>query len=277
MNNRILNSLCCPICGTSVEIANEGKSMVCLGENKKHCYDFSSGGYVNFASPSHNHSGDSKEAIRSRTDFLDKGFYSPIRDAVKETVHSYAGELWVDAGCGEGYYSDAVTDFGISLIGFDLSKHGVNAAAKRVFRRHMDHAFFAVAGIYSMPLVNSCADGVLSIFAPCAHEEFRRILKKDGVLVVVGAGKDHLLGLKKAIYDEAYINTERVDMPPDMPCIQEKNVYYTMTLNDSRDIMNLFSMTPYYYRTSEADREKLCALNHLETVVDVTVRVYRNV
>ncbi len=272
MNERIRNALRCPVCSAALEFGNNGKSLVCLGERKKHCYDFSSSGYINFAPPSQSHSGDSKEAVRARTAFLNSGFYAPICEAVKDAVSQYASGLVVDAGCGEGYYSSALAEVVEGVIGFDLSKFGVETAAKRT--KGGDNAFFGVAGIYDMPITMDCADGVVSIFAPCATEEFMRVLKKKGVLVVACAGKNHLLGLKEAIYDTTYENTEREDMPIDMTLISEKKVSYEIKLEENKTITDLFYMTPYYYRTGEKDMEKLKRLESLTTPVDILVRVY---
>ncbi len=255
-----------------MSLENGGKSIVCRGEGKRHCYDFSSSGYVNFVPPSQSRSGDSKEAVRSRTGFLNGGFYAPILQAVKDVAERYADGLLVDAGCGEGYYTSALSEVSDAVLGFDLSKFGVDAAAKRT--KNKDNAFFGVAGIYGMPLADACADGVLSIFAPCAEEEFSRIMKKDAALIVVGAGKDHLLGLKQAIYETTYENAEREDMPKGMTLTYETEVSYSMTLESNGQILDLFSMTPYYYRTGERDMKKLKSLEHLTTPVDVLVRVY---
>ncbi len=272
MIGKVRDALRCPLCGAAFSVANSGKSLVCNGEKKKHCYDFSSSGYVNFAPPSQSRSGDSKEAVRSRTSFLNSGFYAPICEAVKNAVRQYASGLVIDAGCGEGYYSSELTEVAEGVIGFDLSKFGIETAAKRTKGR--DNAFFGVAGIYDMPLLDGCADAVVNIFAPCATEEFKRVLGKDGVLIAVGAGKDHLLGLKQAIYETTYENVGREDMPIDMVLIEEKRVSYEITLSSNREISNLFSMTPYYYRTGEKDMEKLKHLESLKTPVDVFVQVY---
>ena len=266
----------CPVCRGELLLSGNGRSLICNGEKKKHCFDLASSGYVNLAPPAKNGSGDPKEAVRSRTEFLDKGFYAPIRDAVCQKVATRGGFV-VDAGCGEGYYSCGIAAHCEGLVGFDLSKSSIEAAAKRARREGAENAFFAVSGIYDMPLADASADAVVSIFAPCAEEEFSRVLKEDGLLIVVGAGEDHLLGLKKAVYETTYKNTERVDMPSSMRFLEEQRVAYTIELCDNKSIMDLFSMTPYSYRTGEGDVQKLRELDRLTTEVDVTVRVYQKI
>lgn len=279
---RIIDALICPVCGAVMTESENKKSLICEGgakgnrASRRHCFDFSASGYVNLAPPSQSLSGDSREAVHSRTRFLDAGYYAPIRAAVCEMIEKYCPNgLVVDAGCGEGYYTAAMASFAASVIGFDLSKFGIDAAAKRARREKLENALFAVSGIYSMPLRDGCADGVVSLFAPCAEEEFSRILRPGGVVIAVGAGENHLLGLKKAIYDEVYKNTPREDMPKSMKKCEEKQLTFSVSLTESDMIRDLFSMTPYYYRTSGEDLAKLAALTHLETEVDITISIYQ--
>ena len=93
--------------------------------------------------------------------------------------------------------------------------------------------------------------------------------------MVVTAGKNHLYGLKNAIYDTVHTNEARADMPQDMIFEGKHNVSYKIHLDNAEAIRNLFSMTPYSYRTSEKDMNKLLSLTSLETEVEVDIFVYR--
>ena len=159
--------------------------------------------------------------------------------------------------------------------GFDLSKEAIISASKSAKRQGLSNVTFCVGGIYNLPICDCGADAVTNIFAPCAEAEFSRILKENGILVVVTAGKNHLYGLKRAIYDEVYTNEERADMPRGMKLLEEHSLTYTIKLDNSEAIRNLFSRTPYSYRTSEKDMQKLYALTSLETEVEVDIFVYR--
>ena len=94
-------------------------------------------------------------------------------------------------------------------------------------------------------------------------------------MIVVAAGEKHLLGLKKAIYDNPYLNVGRADLPLGMKLEAESKLSYRIEVNDSQQIQALFSMTPYYWRTSPADRDKLLALDHLETELDFDIFLFR--
>jgi 23S rRNA (guanine745-N1)-methyltransferase len=50
---------------------------------------------------------------------------------------------------------------------------------------------------------------------------------------------------------------------------------YTITVEGEEAIEALFSMTPYYWRTSEADRAKLKNLQTLTTEVDFDIFIYQ--
>ena len=60
-----------------------------------------------------------------------------------------------------------------------------------------------------------------------------------------------------------------------MRFVEKHNVSYTIQLDDANAIQNLFSMTPYSYRTSEKDYQKLLSLTSLETEIDVDIMVYQ--
>ena len=84
-----------------------------------------------------------------------------------------------------------------------------------------------------------------------------------------------MLGLKEAIYETARVNDGRADLPTDMTLVEEIRVKYSVTLDSSEKIINLFAMTPYYWKTSVSDAEKLKELDRLTTGVDIVIAVYR--
>jgi 23S rRNA (guanine745-N1)-methyltransferase len=60
-----------------------------------------------------------------------------------------------------------------------------------------------------------------------------------------------------------------------MKMVMRESLKYSIKLEDNADIKNLFSMTPYYWRTSPSDCEKLEGLDTLETVVDINFFIYK--
>ena len=270
--------LICPICGSELYV--DGKSYRCkpIDGSKSHCFDLSASGYVDLSYRSGG-SGDSKEAVNDRTAFLNKQYYLPLADEIKRlcTKHIHNEFLLVDAGCGEGYYSDYIaSELPDSYVfGADLSKHAVHRASVRRNMRGGSNCFYSVASVFSLPVRSSVADGILSMFAPVAQDESLRVLKDNGVLIIGAAGDRHLYDLKEAIYDEVHINEVRADLPTAMTLVEKTNVTYRINIDNNEDIQRLFGMTPYKFRTSSRSIELLNALDHLETEINVDFYVYK--
>lgn len=258
----------CPRCGAKMTLTDDGRSTFCLGE-RRHLWDFSSSGYVNLAPGT---GGDSADCVKARKRFLSLGHYAPLADAVAAAVVRFSdGESVVDAGCGEGYYGQRIAKEAGSLIGFDLSRPTVEAAAKR----KIQNALFAVVGINAMPIRSESVSAVTNVFAPCFEGEFCRVLKKGGVVVIAAAGERHLLSLKEAIYESSTLNTERADLPSSLRLIDESRLTYDFTLDSPEKISDLFAMTPYYYRTNRESLERLSRLERLTVNADFEIKVYK--
>lgn len=264
----------CSVCGADLSVTEDQKSAVCSGA-RKHCFDFSKDGYLSF--PQSCGGGDSKSAVDARRSFLDKGYYELQMQAVAEAVSKYLARnaVIIDAGCGEGYYTESIAENAGGVIGFDLSKFACSAAAKRAKREGVEKLLYSTASVFELPVKDGAADAVVNIFAPCSESEYKRILRDGGYLFVVGAGKEHLMGLKQAIYENVYENGERADLPENMEHIEKIISRSDIVLENEEDIAALFSMTPYYWRTSEQDKEKLVKLSRLETAVEFEINVYR--
>ena len=275
-----VKNLCCPICGTSLGLSENGRSLICQKEIKPHCFDLASAGYVNL-DRQHSGGGDSKECVKSRSAFLALGHYEPISKRINELASNFClhGGNILDAGCGEGYYTLSLANVLSSspVFGVDISKPAIEHAAKEAKKSGAGNLFYSVSSIYELPLQSGSVDCITNIFAPCPEKEFFRVLRDGGVLIVAAAGEKHLLGLKKALYDNVYMNETRADMPKNMGFSEEhiSILSYSINLKSQKEISDLFSMTPYYYRTSLRDKEKLASLKQLETRIEIEFTVYR--
>ena len=260
----------CPVCGKALE--RSGNSLFCNGA-KRHCFDLAKEGYVNLASAKAAGGGDDAALIRARTAFLSAGHYAPFADRICALLSQYLpGGTVVDAGCGEGYYTARLCERGFSAVGLDLSKNGIKHAAKSA--RALENAFFAVAGIFDLPIADASVDAVISLFAPVCEAEFLRVLKPGGILLLAGAGAEHLFGLKRVLYDTPYYNEARADAPQSMQKLSEEHFTFDMEL-DRTALGDLFAMTPYFYRTSEQGRARLAAQEALTVNAAFDISLYR--
>lgn len=259
----------CPVCGEA--LSTNGKSYMCP---QGHCFDIAKSGYVNLLmSSAAGRHGDDKTMVRARTEFLNAGYYEPLAVKLVSTVKKLAGvgAVIVDAGCGEGYYSakiEQATDG--RLIGIDISREALIAASKR--SRSMA---LAVASTAAMPVPDESVDVVLNVFSPLFEDEFRRVLKSGGHLIRVVPMEKHLWELKELVYDNPYENEKPWLELKDFELESAEELKYEISLESGEMIQKLFMMTPYYYKTGEADQKKLQAADKLKTELEFCIAVYR--
>ncbi len=259
----------CPVCGAL--LFEEPKLYCC---NNHHSFDKAASGYVNLLmnnSSSLKRHGDDKVMVSSRRSFLEGGFYEPLKNALTAELNSLENSNTVcDIGCGEGYYTSAFAANGArEVFGIDISKEALRFAARRC-----ENAKLAVASAYSLPFFDSSFDVLFNVFAPCAYSEFARVIKREGVLIKAVPLSDHLWELKKAIYEKPYKN--KPELTDDIfEKIGERELKYKIQLDSNKRISELFSMTPYLYKTSRDDIKKLEELSFLETTVHFGVEIYK--
>lgn len=259
----------CPVCGG--RLSSNGCSYIC---GLSHCFDIAKSGYVNLILSSKSLHGDSREMIRARHAFLSSGHYGILRDALCDTLRrlplAEKDSVILDAGCGECYYTEAVKNAfpEVTVLGIDLSKDALSIGGKR--RAGIE---LAAASVNAVPLCSDFCDAVLSVFSPLAASEFYRVLKPDGVLVHVIPLARHLYGMKQIIYRDPYENTELRDAPEGFVQISERQISGNIHLTHD-ELLNLFTMTPYFYRTSSDGKKRLDELDTLDTEIGFGIIVY---
>ncbi len=264
----------CPKCMGKLNI--EEKRCLC---SAGHSYDRARGGYYNLllANVGGTH-GDNKDMVLARRAFLGGGYYEPLAVRIAELVSSLLprGGCLLDAGAGEGYYTDFVEralfarDGMSDVSAFDISKDAVREIAKKNPRISL-----AVAGSYHMPIASDEFDAVINTFSPLALEETRRVLKSGGHFIMAIPDEMHLYDLKAVIYDTPYKNTVADTALSGFDLILDEPLHYKFLLDSKEKIQSLFMMTPYAYRTKQSDRAKVEALSSLECRANFRIFVYK--
>ncbi len=273
-----MSEFICPFCKKSLK--RENGSLVC--ENN-HCFDIAKEGYVHLLPASKMHSrvpGDTKEMVNARREFLHAGYYKLFSDKLNELVLRYAenGCRIVDAGCGEGYYTENILaclkehNIKARVSGFDISKSAVRLAAKS--NKEIE---YAVASIFDIPTASSSADIVTNIFAPIVEAEFSRIVKTSGVLIIAVPGEYHLWEMKTLVYDEPYINEVKHTEYEGFEFVERVPVKGVIELSDNRQIRNLFSMTPYYWKTGFEGSRRISECQRLKTQIHFDFLIYKKI
>lgn len=263
---------CCPVCGMPLQDA--GNRLVCV---RRHSFDQAKSGYVHLllhTAGGKNH-GDNRLMVQARRQFLETGFYAPLRTAICETAGRFAvpGGTALDSGCGEGYYTEKIAETlsdSMQILGLDISKDAVNLAAKRCRQARL-----AVASAFQIPMQEKSVDLLFEIFSPFAEAEFMRVLKPGGYFIEVIPGARHLYGLKAAIYETPYENEVTAFSRNGYTLCACEHLQNEIFLDKPADIQNLFCMTPYYYKTGKAEQARLQTLKALTTETEFYILVYQ--
>lgn len=283
--------LLCPICAQPLHL----RDRVARCPNG-HTFDEAREGYLNLLRSQRggDRTGDPKAQARSRRDFLNRGYYAPLRDELVRLVTGLVAARadedpattgdevpgverplrLLDICCGEGYYTSALGAIpGVEAYGFDLAREMVRLAARR------GGATYFVANMTAIPLPDASMDVATHLFAPFCEPEFARVLRPGATLFSVVPGARHLLGLKEVLYDVPRQNDERLPEtdPATLPLVDRRKVSAQVELQSPEDIAAVFQMTPYYFRTSREGRARLEGLQTLRTDVEFVIGVYRRV
>lgn len=261
----MMSILICPVCGQ--ELSKEGRTYTCPAH---HSFDIAREGYVNLMAGKPPAVGDNRDMIAARHRTLESGIYAPLCEALRDAASEAPSGLFLDVGCGEGYYTERMAKARCGdTVGIDISKDALKLSCRR-----LPEATLAVASAYHLPLASGTVSLLSAIFAPMATEEFFRVLEPHGRLVLAVPGPYHLFGMKQILYDTPYKNAEQDTALDGFTLIKKQTVAFPFTLPSQEAIADLFTMTPYCYRTPRAGRERLAALKELSLSAEFYVLVY---
>lgn len=270
--------LSCPVCQKA--LLKHANSLIC---ESGHTFDLASKGYVNLLLSKDKHSkdpGDSKEMAQARKHFLDNDYYKSLAEGLCNVInnkltHHNGDCILLDAGCGDGYYTNTICHSikdnysKYAIYGMDISKEAIRLAAGR----NKDIGFM-VASLFKLPFKNQSIDFLINAFAPASDDEFSRVLKKDGFLITVIPGRNHLIELKSVLYDKPYENDEQGPILPSFKSEEQIRIKHTINIQSSSDLKNLVLMTPYYWKTPKEGLERLDRLPNLETTIEFIIGVH---
>lgn len=282
----------CPLCHSPIQPAPD--TWRCDGSlNPKqtvHTFDVARQGYVNLLPVQQKKSkapGDSQASIEARKRFLNAGHYQPLQALVGQQMQALLAKQlkdeqgkapinWLDIGCGEGYYTQAMAELesGLidNLIAADISKPAlvelakVGKAAGRLWYQQ-DKATSARATII-YPLVTSAANlplnahsmtGISSIFSPILPSAFAEVLVDDGYLIIAKPDAGHLASMREALFDDVREHDSDKflqELSSEFTLLHTHRVSHELALS-ANDLKDLMTMTPYAYRAKSEKRQAL--------------------
>ncbi len=262
-----LSALMCPVCQKALH--QENMALKCASN---HTYDISAKGYVNLLIDKYRNSqapGDNRNMVSGRRRLLESGAYNLLCSAIHALLGQYGTQTrtMLDAGCGEGTWTLKAWETLCvhelqELYGLDISKEAIRQASGRC-----QAITWVVASSFHPPIRPHSMDLVMHAFAPASDEAFSAVLRRNGLLLTVIPGKEHLFGLKQVLYDDPYENDEALPSLPSFALLETIPCRGTLVLEGQQALQDLLTMTPYGWRSPKKGLERYAELTRLETPV----------
>jgi 23S rRNA (guanine745-N1)-methyltransferase len=185
--------LLCPVRECRLALLRDSRRLVCA---RGHSFDMARSGYINLLQPQERRArkpGDTEAAIAGRRRLHDRGVTAPLLRAIAALLAASAGEIVLDAGCGEGFYLGSLAgQTGFEAHGVDISIPAIDAAA----RRYPGCEWVVANADRLLPYADRLFTAVMSITGRMNSPEFRRVLRDDGRLLVAIPAPDDLIELR---------------------------------------------------------------------------------
>lgn len=200
----VIDVLADPTDGSALSLVDDDRRIV---SQSGHSFDVARQGYVTLVGGEGlKHNGDDADMIASRETFLSGGHFAPFVEAVSAKVNDALDEaevgdderpVIVEIGAGTGYYlAHALDDVaGARGVGIDISI----PAAKHLAKCHPRVGAVVADAWQRLPIQDRSVDVITVIFAPRNPEEFARILKENGQVIVLTAHPGHLDELREPL------------------------------------------------------------------------------
>lgn len=256
--------LICPACSKALEWHD--KECRCANG---HSFDLAKEGYANLLL-SHqrrsSHPGDDDNMIQARRRFFDSGAFDPLTNLLTHSaiINRQSAISILDCGCGEGHFLGALHG---ERFGVDVSKEAIRCAAKR----YKDVKWIVANAMRKLPFSDHSLDVILSILAPRNPEEFARILKPDGALILGVPGTNHLIELRSRLAANAADFEEKADdaaakCAPHFTETHRELLSYQQTLTAAQ-LADLIQMTPIFWCSSPEAKAGVQQLAELKVTV----------
>lgn len=277
----------CPVCDLPLH-----HDVTVLSCENRHSFDQAKAGYFNLLlanQKSSKNPGDSIEMLAARRAFLSAGYYQPIAEAVSEMINALGDtpalqtasqhlsqnsscKTLLDSGCGEGYYLQFINQYlqgDWKTYGLDIAKDAVRLAAKQ----DKNSQWFC-GSAERLPFLNESLSVLLRIFSPGSIEEVDRVLMPEGFFINVVAGENHLIEIKRELYDEVRPYAIQ-STPKKFQQNMKKNVTFNLQLENNEAVKQLLSMTPFLWNGKREAREAMLVREALSVTVDMDIYCFQ--
>ena len=263
-----LGSLTCPAC--RAPMTRSGDDLVCASPDKKHRLNVNRKGCLNVLSQQVDSCYDAA-LFDARRRVFSSGCYNPVAEAI-EALLPEGDHRILDAGCGDGWYLDALLSRheGWCGAGADISRDAILRATDLPCT-----ALWLVADLRRLPFAGGSFTAVLDVLTPASYDEFRRVLAPEGLLIKVYPGSGYLQELRAARgmapYEEGQVDAY---LREKATIVGEKRVTVTHAVSDElwRDFV---WMTPLMQDLSAVEKDAIARKNAGSVTIDLHVAACR--
>ena len=279
--------IACPL--DALPLHQDGSVFHC---SNGHSYDKSRIGYLNLLPVQFKPSGDpgdSKSMVNARQHVMASGVFDEIAAKICDLVITIRNRQErpfhvVDAGCGEGFFTNKIIQAlntgdnqqseSCQILGVDISKAAIVAACKAY--RTLN---WAVANNKRLPIVPGSTDLITSLFGFECWQHWAEVQTKAQSVLVVRAGPNHLIELRRLIYD-----TVEVTSPASSPValesgyqLQQEHHLSLLQKVPSEVLSSVLEMTPHIHRINKAKLDAVDFSNAMMVTFEVTIFEYSRV
>ena len=158
-----------------------------------------------------------------------------------------------------------------NFFGIDISKEAIRCAAKR----YKKATWIVANGMRDLPFADHSMDCILSVLAPRNLEEFARILKPEGQLLLGVPGPNHLIELRTQLTSSASDFEEKADEAVEKCAphfIEKQRIHLTDHVSlTPNQIADLIQMTPIFWNSSPEAKATVQKLEHLTITICFTL------
>ncbi len=254
---------------------------------------------------------------------MQASYYQPLRDLICKQIElllakgqlsksqasnkneTSARNRWLDIGCGEGYYTQALAEQANidELIAADISKPALIEMAKGSKATHtlwyqqdiintnqgVNHeqtrqqsqkdsqqpspkktvVYPIVTSAAHLPLQAQSITGISSIFSPILPAAFAQVLQDNGYLIIAKPDSGHLASVRTALFDEVREHDSDkflTELAPYFTLLETHQVSTELSLS-AEALADLLTMTPYAYRAQIEKRRALLDLVNTESFI----------
>ena len=185
--------LICPVRDCRLALEREERRLFCA---RGHSFDVARRGYINLLQPQERRSrqpGDTAAALAGRRRLHERGVTEPLRRGIAEIMAASPRDIVLDAGCGDGFYLGSLAEeIGFAAHGVDISIPAIDAAAGR----YPTCEWIVANADRMVPYADRSFSIVMSITGRMNAGEFRRVLGREGRLLVAIPAPDDLIELR---------------------------------------------------------------------------------